>query len=352
MHWNESFEDKETVFNNFLSFISFTVVELHLAGFPLVKLEVFRNHCFYNTRQLEYSREDSDHDDDTDMEILVKCFPLIESFKMSGNGSGQHVAGWEHLQRLDITEASENWQTKYFQKVCLQCPLKFLCVRWWSESKEDAYVESISKLQGLEELHLEFNQLSKENTSKLLGLPKLHKFRFDEFENVEDLLNEVVEIRGEDVVALTCNENFWLWLNPNRFKNVRKVAIIDEGVVEGIWCAGSFNEALREFPLLEKLYLENTSVWSDGEEFWDTVSSCPQLKLLHLTNLNIEEDKLFQFSEETVQKALSLRNEPLAIHFVKSGCEDLVSFVCLFYVKQKTTHYILYHLSFTDLSVF
>ncbi|KAH8279798.1 hypothetical protein KR054_005934, partial [Drosophila jambulina] len=320
LHWSQSFSDNEVVFHSFLNCISSTAVEVELTSFSLLKMEVLRHHCFYDTRKLVYSREGSDLDDDTDMDILVKCFPLIESLKIRGNGSGRHVARWKHLQRLEIIEASENWQTKYFQKVCLECPLKILCVRW-RESEEDAFVESISKLQQLQELHLEFNQLSTENTRKLLSLPKLRKFRFDEFENVEDLLDAVAEIRGQDVVALTCNENFWLYLNPNRFENVRKIAIIDEGVVEGIWCAQSFNEALGEFPHLAELYLENASVWSDGEEFWQ------RLKLIYLTKLDLDDEKFFQFSEVTIEKALSQRENPLVIHFVKTKCKDLVSVV-------------------------
>ncbi|KAH8251213.1 hypothetical protein KR032_003266, partial [Drosophila birchii] len=324
LHWSESLDDREVVFQSFLNSICSIVKELELSGFPLVKIEVFRHHRFCNTRKLVYSREESDLDDGTDMAILLKCCPQLESLEMRGNGTGHHVDRWKHLQRLNIIEASENWKTKQFLKVCLECPLKFLCVRW-RESEEDAFVESISKLQELEGLHLEFNQLSTENTHKLLSLPKLRKFRFGEFENVEDLLNDVFEIRGKDVVALSCNENFWLYLIPNRFENVSKIVIIDEGVVKGIWYAQSFNEALREFPQLKELHLENTSVWSDGEEFWNTISCCPWLKLLYLVKLNIDNDKLLQFSEETIQKALSQREEPLVIHFVKTGCEDLVS---------------------------
>jgi len=121
--------------------------------------------------------------------------------------------------------------------------------------------------------------LSRKNTRKLLTLPKLKKLRLDEFEDVEDLLDSVVEMRGQDIVSLTCNENFWLYLIPNYFKNVRKVCIINEGVVEGIWTADSFNKSLREFPSLVELYLEDITIWGTGDEFWDMIYSCPQLQL-------------------------------------------------------------------------
>jgi len=152
----------------------------------------------------------------------------------------------------------------------------------------------------------------------------LKKLRLDEFEDVEDLLDSVVEMRGQDIVSLTCNENFWLYLIPNYFKNVRKVCIINEGVVEGIWTADSFNKSLREFPSLVELYLEDITIWGTGDEFWDMIYSCPQLQLLYLHNHEID-DGFLEFSASTMDKALCHRQDPLVIHFLKTSHEDLVS---------------------------
>ncbi|XP_044315602.1 uncharacterized protein LOC108050363 isoform X1 [Drosophila rhopaloa] len=279
-------------------------------------------------RILDYSVKKSDVDDD--IESLVNCFPLIESFKARIEGkdhtfeilNGHHVARWKHLRRLDIIGASRHWKTKCFQKICQILPLQFLSVAW-RESEEDDYVEAILKLQELEELQLELNLVSRENTNKLLTLPKLRKLRIDEFKDVENFLDSIVEMRRQDVVALTCNENFWLWLTPNRFQNVRKVSIINEGVVDGLWCAQSFKNAINEFPRLTELYLENITIWETGDAFWDMVYSCPQLQLLQLQNHEVE-DGFLEFSASTMNKALYQRKKRLVIHFSKTCQKDLI----------------------------
>jgi len=304
------FKDRTELLHQFLDCISSTVVKLTVVDFSLDQAYGFRRHSFPKTRILDYSREESDVDD---METLVTCFPLIESFKMSVKDedisfeilSAHHVVRWERLRKLDIMEASKHWKTKCFQQVCQKLKLQFLSVAW-RESEEDAYVEAICKLQELEELQLELMALSRENTRKLFTLPKLKKLRLDEFEDVKDLLDIVVEMRGQDVVSLTCNENFWLYLIPNYFKNVRKLCIINEGVVEGIWTAESFNKNIREFPSLVELFLEDTTIWGTGDEFWDMIYSCPQLQLLYLHNHEID-DGFLEFSASTMEKALCQR---------------------------------------------
>ncbi|XP_070075683.1 uncharacterized protein [Drosophila takahashii] len=165
--------------------------------------------------------------------------------------------------------------------------------------------------------------LSRENTIHLLSLPKLKKLRLDEFEDVEDLIDNVVEMRGQDVVSFTCNENFWLWLTPNRFQNVRKVCILNEGVVDGIWSLESFNDDLKEFPCLTELYMVDITIWQTGDEFWEMIAFLPQLQLLYLQNHEIEEGFL-EFSAATMDKALYQRKDPLVIHFLETTQEDLI----------------------------
>ncbi|XP_070075682.1 uncharacterized protein [Drosophila takahashii] len=255
---------------------------------------------------------------------------LHESFKLRVKNedptfelfSGHHMVRWEHLRKLDIVAAFEHLKTKCFQDICQRLQLKFLSVTW-RDSEEDAYVEAIGKLQELEELHLELMLLSRENTIHLLSLPKLKKLRLDEFEDVEDLIDNVVEMRGQDVVSFTCNENFWLWLTPNRFQNVRKVCILNEGVVDGIWSLESFNDDLKEFPCLTELYMVDITIWQTGDEFWEMIAFLPQLQLLYLQNHEIEEGFL-EFSAATMDKALYQRKDPLVIHFLETTQEDLI----------------------------
>nr|XP_016937011.1 uncharacterized protein LOC108015180 [Drosophila suzukii] len=74
------FKDKLELLHQFLDCISSTVVKLTVVDFSIDQSYGFRSHSFPKARVLDYSREDSDVDD---METLVTCFPLIDSFKMS-----------------------------------------------------------------------------------------------------------------------------------------------------------------------------------------------------------------------------------------------------------------------------
>lgn len=146
----------------------------------------------------------------------------------------------------------------------------------------------------------------------------------------EELLENISEIKGVDVVALTCNENFWLYLTSNHFRNVQKLCIINEGVVEGIWSAPSFNEIIKEFSSLIELYLKDTTIWGTGAEFWELISYCPQLHLLYLENYEID-DEFLEFNASIMDKALTHRKDHLVVHFVNTYREELVSkFIQLF----------------------
>ncbi|XP_017041426.2 uncharacterized protein LOC108088228 [Drosophila ficusphila] len=319
-----TFKDKEILLQDFLQCIGCTVEKFIFEDFPIDQLYAFRNHGFPNMRVLDYSNEDSDLVND--VKTLVNCFPLIETFKMGALIGGlsyeHHIARWKNLKRLDIMGSSKHWKTICFQEICQKLQLQFLSVSW-RESEEDAYVEAISKLQELEELKLDLNLISRENTIKLLNLPKLRKLCFEEFEDVQDFLDNIVEIRGKDVTGITWNENFWLWLNPNRFKNVQKVSIIDEGVVEGIWYAPIFNKSLSDFPQLLELCLANINIWQTGDELWEMIYSCQQLKLLQLENFEMEHE-FFDFSFMSMDKALCQRRDPLVINFLNTYHKDLI----------------------------
>ncbi|XP_017111446.1 uncharacterized protein LOC108135277 isoform X2 [Drosophila elegans] len=293
----KSFENRAELLHNFLQCISPTIVNLTLKDFPVDQLYAFRSHSFPNARILDYSGVISNVNED--LESLVNCFPLIESFKISVDGedptleivAGHHVARWENLRRLDIIGASRHWNTKCFQEICNRLPLQFLAVAW-RDSEEDDYVEAISKLQELGDLQLELDLLSRESTSMLLSLPKLRRLRFDEFEDVECLLEHMAELRGQDVVALNVTKTFGCGSIPTAFK------------------------------ILMELYLEDITIWQTGDAFWEMISSCPQLQLLHLQNHEIE-DRFSEFSASTMDKALCRRNEPLVIHFSNTSHKDL-----------------------------
>lgn len=202
----EILKAKLSLFDKFFKCISSTVEDLSLYCTTVDHLELLKHHRFCKTRSLVYKREESDIDDDSDVEVLVDCFPNIESFKMISYvralSSAKYITKWKLLRNFDLAEASESWREGCFEQICK----RFLEMRMvsvvWKDSKEDAFVDAFSQLHVLEELDLvSFNW---KNTSNVLSLPKLKKLRIGGgFTGVNEILENIGRVRGLDVIGLT-----------------------------------------------------------------------------------------------------------------------------------------------------
>ncbi|KAH8279810.1 hypothetical protein KR054_006396, partial [Drosophila jambulina] len=317
----ETFDGKPALQRDFLQCISSTDAELTLRHLPMEQLEQWKEHTFLNVKELYYLGDEYDEaDGDTDIAILVSCFPQLESIGLSGNTSGQHISKWRHLRRLDLQLC---WYlgSQCFKEICENLRLQSLTVQW-RRAEEDVYVQAISALKELEELDLDIVHLSTENARKLLSLPKLAKFRLHNMDLFDSVLEDIARLRGQDLVAVTCRDNFVRW-SPQvlaKLLNLRRLTLVDD---EGS-CAIDFSVILKSFPHLEQLHLENSRIWPNADGIWDVVAACPQLELITVFNQCLSED-FFAFSASTMQRALDKRTEPLSIRFRGTGHEDLIT---------------------------
>ncbi|XP_017069846.2 LOW QUALITY PROTEIN: uncharacterized protein LOC108107012 [Drosophila eugracilis] len=317
----ETFEGFPDVLDEFLQCVCFTVTELTLRYLSMEQLEQWKNHTFPNLRELTYmGDENNEIDGDSDIAILVECFPHLEAIGLSGNSSGEHISRLRNLRRLDL-QLCWYFSTQCFEEICKNLRLQTLSVQW-HRAEEDAYVQAISGLQELEELELDIVHLSTENTSKLLRLPKLRKLRLHNFEHLEDLLSEIGLQRGRNVVTAAFSDNIWMWSTTvlARFQSLRCLTIVDD---EGC-CAVDFRPIINCFPLLEQLHLEKSRLWLNADGLWDVVLACPRLQVLSISN-QILYDEFFVFSKSTMNRALDQRKEALIMHFYKTDKEDLIS---------------------------
>ncbi|KAH8409882.1 hypothetical protein KR009_000297, partial [Drosophila setifemur] len=315
--FRNTFEGIPAVLEDFLRCICSSVTVLTLNYLPMEQLELWKNHVFPNLRELYYmGDENGDEDDDSDIAILVKCFPQLESIGLSGNSSGQHISQWRNLRRLDM-QLCWYLSTQCFEEICQNPRLQMLNIQW-RRSEEDAYVQAILKLLDLEELEVDIVNLSQENTRQLMSLPKLRKLRLHHFDHLDDLLLDICRLRGHDVMAATFNDN--IWMRPldvlAKLYNLRSLTIIDdEGCIDI-----DFSALINCFPRLEQLHLDNSLIWSNADGIWSVVGSCPKLKLFAMSNMDLNEE-FFAFSASTMNRVLDSREDPLVMHFYKTGSQ-------------------------------
>ncbi|XP_016987496.1 uncharacterized protein LOC108050351 isoform X2 [Drosophila rhopaloa] len=328
----ETFVQDPEILDVFLQCIQPTVSELTLRYLTMDLLEHWKNRIFPNLRELTYmGDENSELDGDSDIAILVGCFPHLEGIGLSGNSSGQHISRWRNLRRLDL-QLCWYLNTQCFEEICQNLRLQTLSIQW-HRAEEDAYVRAICTLKELQELELDIVHLSTENTSKLLRLPKLSKLRLHHFEELDDLLSDIGNQRGQDVVAAAFSDN--IWMRPSnilaKFQSLRCLTLVDD---EGC-CAIDFRTTIINcFPLLEQLHLENSRIWLNAHGIWEVALACPRLRDFSLSN-QILYDEFFVFCESTMKRALDQRTEPLRMHFYKTGKEDLNQWNWNFYLRNR-----------------
>ncbi|XP_020810580.1 uncharacterized protein LOC110185907 [Drosophila serrata] len=286
----QTFAGRPHLQQNFLQCINSTVVELTLCHLPIEQLERWKDHSFPNVRELYYLGDLYDEaDSDADIAILVNCFPQLESIGISGHTSGQYISQWQHLRRVDL-QLCWYLDSQCFKGICQKLRLQTLCVQW-RRFEADTYIPAISSLRELEELDLDIVNLSTENARKLLSLPKLKKLRLQMMDLFDDVLEVIGQLRGQDLVAITCRDNIISW-RPQvlaTLDNLRRLTLIDDGGLYDI----DLSVIIKSFPRLEQLHFEHSLLWPNADGIWEVVAACPQLKLITIFNPDLPNEFLF-----------------------------------------------------------
>ncbi|KAH8251325.1 hypothetical protein KR032_007989 [Drosophila birchii] len=317
----QTFVERPALQQDFLHCISSTVSELTLTYLPMDQLLGWKIHTFPNVRELYYlGNINRVGDGDADIAILVHCFPQLESIGIAGSNSGHYISQWQHLRRVDL-QLSPFLDSQCFESICQKLRLQSLCVQCL-RFETDTYVTAISSLQELAELDLEVTNLSTENARKLLSLPKLQKLRLQIDDLFDNVLEVIGELRGQDLVAVTCRSNILSW-QPRALAaldNVRHFTLVDE---EGLYDV-SLSVIIKSFPRLEQLHLEYSRIWPNADGIWEVVAACPQLKLITMLIPDLPTE-FFVFSASTMQRVLDRRRQPLCIRFYGTGNEELIT---------------------------
>ncbi|XP_051859086.1 uncharacterized protein LOC117565770 isoform X5 [Drosophila albomicans] len=298
LDWSDyqKFEAMPKLLDVFLSNCSATMQELILERVKLDFLKRWENYTFPSMKTLEYTL-DSYRDDRVDeaIQIMAKLFPGLHSLKPDGDFDCVVLQKWTQMRKLDLS------YTSYYE-----------CEYDW--------VKDIGKCQLLEELTLDSCSSESSNYDDLMALPKLHKLRLLSASNVE--LSKFFEKRAVDVHRIIFSDDY-----PNgymttlrKMRNVRHLHIM---YYENHFSIGNLRDLIKIWKQLEQIDLSSIHIWSREAELWQTVASCPTLKILNILNTDMRED-FFEVGRRIMEETLSKRSQTLTLNFYDAHYEELI----------------------------
>ncbi|KAH8262921.1 hypothetical protein KR044_002025, partial [Drosophila immigrans] len=288
----EDFEEMPEMLHIFLSNISETVQKLHLKFVTMEFLQRWENFTFPNMRTLKYTLDDGDCDknDDQVIEIMAKLFPGLRSLKPHGGFNCELLPNWRQLRKLDLSD-------------------------WWEGHKGFDCPKEIAKCQLLEELILYKHFLWFEMYDVIMALPKLRTFSFNP-NGRDDILAELLDRRGKDVHKMIFNDCIWEYSMPTLHKmcNLHHLTLLED---DG-FTSEKLRELIADLKQLEQIDLIDFQIWSGEAELWQTVASCPSLRILNISGMQLYED-FFQFGRRVMVDTMNNRPQPLTLHCHNTG---------------------------------
>ncbi|KAH8339664.1 hypothetical protein KR074_001961 [Drosophila pseudoananassae] len=317
------FTDMELL-NSFLSIICTTVVEVSLVIGDVRndQMNIFQRHVFPKARVLNVNVTMEWEDDlgfpagiDWEIGVLAGCFPNVERLHVDGEKfatTGKNFSKWNRLTHLDVVKASEFWTTFNFWTVCDSAKkITSLSINFDDEFtlKSTPFVKAICSLENLEQLWFDAMNINESNARNLLTkLPKLRRLRCTESQNWTPL-RHLREFRAHDVRSITLSTPC-LCYSLGDFEPDPDVA------------GAQFYRLTKYFNRLEAMHLKRSSICGSGDQLWDMIRGCPQLKMISVRTIDMN---FFNSMNANINRALRRRSEPLNFHVQDTDHKNLIT---------------------------
>jgi len=285
------FDEKPELLYDFLSSMSPTLEQLDLQFVTLNNLKLLTPYNYPKMRSLKYTVDDDDMCNDYAFQILiVELFPELTELTMHGDINFNYLKNLTHLRKLDISD----------------CSISSLIS-----------IPVITELEMLEELNISYQLLNEVST--LMCLPKL-RIITSQFGCKHDVLSEM---RVKDIHKIIFNDSIWEFSLPalQTLTNLRQLTLLED---DG-FTSEQLQELITGLPQLERLDLINFTLWGSEIELWQTVASCPPLRILNISRMQLYAD-FFEIGRRHMEKVLDNRSTFLSLHCYDTGPhENLVS---------------------------
>ncbi|XP_030079182.1 uncharacterized protein LOC111602463 isoform X2 [Drosophila hydei] len=291
-HWfGEYVHNPTELEDDFLRTISSTVEHLDLKSVNLKNLECLMKHSFPCIRSLHYRPDKVDGTEhDEALELLVKLFPGLTSFKPFGPVDGGVIEKLKNLRKLDLSRSSL-FNTRL----------------------------SLRTFQELEHLVISLYFFKGISIETILNLPKLRSFSFStESTQNKSILSEIIEQRGLDIRELSFRFIDWSQSldKLKQLKNLRQLMLMEDSFKKA-----HFQAWISNLPELEQLNMVGGQFWYYERDLWKAVASCSSLKILNFSDTLID-DEFYDSSRHHMEEALNNRSQPLLLHCYNTGEYD------------------------------
>lgn len=282
------FDKKPQLLHDFLSIISPKVQQLELNDVTLNRLKRWEQYKFPEMRILEYSL--AQHKDiNPIIQLLAEIFPKLVSLRPYGSFDLIHIGNWKHLRKLDMIDCR---------------PV----------SQSDESFKGIEGLQMLEVLRIRTGRLYDEHFKMLVLLPKLQTLTI---RDNRQHLRWIIDGRAKNIEKITLNRFFL-----NELCLVKKLINLHQVTIEnakGIGITGlDLQECITSLSHLERLDIIGFEIFRSEIEFWDTIASCPSLRILNISFLNLNED-FFSSNRRPMEMVLEKRSSPFILNYSDTG---------------------------------
>ncbi|XP_051859099.1 uncharacterized protein LOC117565770 isoform X20 [Drosophila albomicans] len=153
-----------------------------------------------------------------------------------------------------------------------------------------------------------------------MALPKLHKLRLLSASDVE--LSKLFEKRAVDVHRIIFSND-----HPNRhmttLRKMRNVRHLNIMYIQNHFSIENLRDLIKIWKQLEQIDLIDFTIWSGEAELWQTVASCPTLKILNILNTDMRKD-FFEVGRRIMEETLNNRSQTLTLNCCDARCKELI----------------------------
>ncbi|XP_062142361.1 uncharacterized protein LOC133850319 [Drosophila sulfurigaster albostrigata] len=295
----EKFEVMPELLDVFLSNCSATVQELKLDHVNLGFLKRWENYTFPRMKTLEYTFDFSVVNrvaSNKAIRTMAKLFPGLHSLKTDDDFHCVVLQKFTQIRKLDLSNS------------------------WHINTIDYDWSKEIAKCQLLEELTLDDRSIGSSNYDDIMALPKLHKLCILCASDVT--LAKLFEKRAVDVhrIIFSFDHPNRLMTTLSKMRNVRHFNIMD---IQNIFTIENLRDLIKIWKQLEQIDLISLHIWSGEAELWQTVASCPTLKILNILNTGMIED-FFEDERRIMEETLSKRSQTLTLNCYNAHYEGMI----------------------------
>ncbi|XP_051859103.1 uncharacterized protein LOC117565770 isoform X22 [Drosophila albomicans] len=98
----------------------------------------------------------------------------------------------------------------------------------------------------------------------------------------------------------------------SKMRNVRYLNIMN--IIEDHFSIGNLRDLIKIWKQLEQINLISINFWFREAELWQTVASCPTLKILNIVNTDMRKN-FFEAGRRIMEETLNNRSQTLTLDF-------------------------------------